>query len=243
MPLRKAAISRTATRAAGHSARQARQSASTVPRIETLTERAYRAIEEEIVTLRLKPGDILSEQMLSATCKIGRTPIREALQRLAREGLVMILPRKGILVSDINPRQQLLLLEVRRELERLLCRAGAARATHAQRLSLIEIARGMDRAAKSNDDISFMRLDRELNRLMLEAAHNDYAARSMKLLQGLSRRFWYMHYRDAADLPLCARLHANQARAIAKGDGDAAARGSDKLMDYVESFTRATVSM
>jgi DNA-binding GntR family transcriptional regulator len=209
----------------------------------TLTERAYRALEEEIVTLRLKPSQVLSEQMLSATFKIGRTPIREALQRLAREGLVAILPRKGILVSDINPRNQLLVLEVRRELERLLSRAGAERATNEQREQLQDIARGMDRASKANDDIAFMRLDRELNRLMIEAAHNDYAARSMKLLQGLSRRFWYMHYREAADLPLCARLHANQARAIAQGDGDAAARASDKLMNYVENFTRLTVSV
>jgi len=210
---------------------------------ETLTERAYRALEEEIVTLRLKPSQVLSEQMLSATFKIGRTPIREALQRLAREGLVAILPRKGILVSDINPRNQLLVLEVRRELERLLSRAGAERATKEQREQLQDIARGMDRASKANDDIAFMRLDRELNRLMIDAGHNDYAARSMKLLQGLSRRFWYMHYREAADLPLCARLHANQARAIAQGDGDAAARASDKLMDYVENFTRRTVSV
>lgn len=208
---------------------------------ETLTEQAYRLIEERIVTLRLKPGDVISEQILSATFKIGRTPIREALQRLAREGLVTVLPRKGILVSDINPRNQLLVLEVRREIERLLSRAGAERANQQQRDRLTEIAQGMDRAAKSNDDIAFMRLDRELNRLMIEAAHNDYAARSMKLLQGLSRRFWYMHYRDAADLPLCARLHANQARAIAQGNGEAAARATDKLMDYVENFTRATV--
>ena len=210
---------------------------------ETLTERAYRALEEQIVTLRLKPSQVLSEQMLSATFNIGRTPIREALQRLAREGLVAILPRKGILVSDINPRSQLLVLEVRRELERLLSRAGAERATKDQRGQLQDIAQGMDRASKANDDIAFMRLDRELNRLMIEAAHNDYAARSMKLLQGLSRRFWYMHYREAADLPLCARLHANQARAIAQGSADAAARASDKLMDYVENFTRRTVSV
>jgi DNA-binding GntR family transcriptional regulator len=210
---------------------------------ETLTEHAYRLIEEQIVTLRLKPGDVLSEQMLSAMFKIGRTPIREALQRLAREGLITILPRKGILVSDINPRNQLLVLEVRREIERLLGRAGAERADKDQREQFLEIAQGMDRAAKANDDISFMRLDRELNRLMIEAAHNDYAARSMKLLQGLSRRFWYMHYREAADLPLCARLHANQARAIAQGNGEAAARATDKLMDYVENFTRGTVSV
>lgn len=212
-------------------------------RRETLTERAYRLIEEQIVTLQLKPGDILSEQMLSAVFKIGRTPIREALQQLAREGLITILPRKGILVSDINPRSQLLVLEVRREIERLLSRAGAERATKEQREQLRNIAQGMDRAAKANDDFSFMRLDRELNQLMIDASHNVYAARSMKQLQGLSRRFWYMHYRQAADLPLCARLHANQAHAIAQGNGEAAARASDKLMDYVENFTRATVSV
>jgi DNA-binding GntR family transcriptional regulator len=217
--------------------------AGATPRGDTLTEQAYRRIEEQIVTLRLRPGDVLSEQMLSATFAIGRTPIREALQRLAREGLITILPRKGILVSDINPRKQLLVLEVRREIERLLSRAGAERATKEQRAQLQKIAQGMDRAAKTNDDLEFMRLDRELNRLMIEAAHNDFAARSMKLLQGLSRRFWYMHYREAADLPLCARLHANQARAISQGNIEQAARASDKLMDYVETFTRATVTM
>lgn len=224
-------------RASANAARAAVASA------ETLTDQAYRLIEEQIVTLRLKPGDVLSEQMLSASFGIGRTPIREALQRLAQEGLVIILPRRGILVSDLNPRLQLLVLEVRRELERLLSRAGADRASDEQREQLKDIARGMDRAAKAKDDIAFMRLDRELNRLVVEAAHNTYAARSMKLLQGLSRRFWYMHYRQAADLPLCARLHANQARAIAQGNADAAARASDKLIDYVESFTRGTVSV
>lgn len=210
---------------------------------ETLTDQAYRTLEELIVTLRLRPGDILSEQSLADLVKIGRTPIREALQRLALEGLVVILPRRGILVSDLNPRSQLLVLEVRRELERLLCRASAGRADAAQRERFDEIAVGMEKAARTGDDLMFMRLDRELNTQMIEAAHNDYAARAMKLLQGLSRRFWYMHYREAADLPLCARLHAAQARAIARGDADGAARACDALMDYVESFTRSTVSI
>jgi DNA-binding GntR family transcriptional regulator len=242
---RTTALRKTAGRrgAAPTTRSSAERSLAPVQRAESMTEQAYRVIEEQIVTLRLKPGEVLSEQMLSATCGIGRTPIREALQRLAREGLITVLPRKGILVSDLNPRTQLLVLEVRRELERLLSRAGAERATAAQRGQLLEIARGMDQAAKTNDDIAFMRLDREFNQLMTEAAHNDYAAGAMKLLQGLSRRFWYMHYREAADLPLCARLHANQARAIAKGDAEGAARGSDKLMDYVETFTRATVAV
>lgn len=213
-----------------------------VERPETLTDRAYRLLEEQIVTLCLKPGDVLSEQLLAGSFKLGRTPVREALQRLALEGLVIILPRKGILVSDINPRNQFLVLEVRREIERLLSRTGAERANSEQRERLLKIAQGMDKAAKTDDDIAFMRLDREMNDLMVEAAHNEYAARTMRLLQGQSRRFWYMHYREAADLPLCARLHANQARPIAQGDAEAAARASDKLMDYVEVFTRATLS-
>lgn len=217
------------------------QAAKLMHGVQTLTEEAYRQIEELIVTLRLKPGEVLSEQALSASLKIGRTPIREALQRLAREGLIIVLPRKGILVSDINPRNQLLVLEVRRELERLLSRSGAERATKEEKERLAETARAMDSAGKNNDDIAFMRLDRDLNQLMLEAAHNDYATRAMKLLQGLSRRFWYMHYREAADLPLCAKLHAEQARAIAKGNAARAAKASDNLMDYVESFTRTTV--
>lgn len=208
---------------------------------ETLTEQAYLRLEEMIVTLALAPGSVLSEQLLSAELGIGRTPIREALQRLAREGLVLVLPRRAIIVTETDPRRQLLVLEVRRELERLLARAGAERASEAERARFRQIADGMEAAASTNDDIAFMRLDRELNALLAEAAHNDYAARSMRALNGHSRRFWYLHYKEAADLPKCARLHAEEARAIAKGNAQRAMAASDKLMDYVENFTRATV--
>jgi DNA-binding GntR family transcriptional regulator len=210
---------------------------------ETLTEQAYYRLEEMIVTLKLPPGAILSEQALSAELGIGRTPIREALQRLAREGLVLVLPRKAIIVTETDPRRQLLVLEVRRELERLLTRASAERATDAERRRFLEIADGMEAAAKANDDIAFMRLDRELNALLAEAAHNEYASRSMRSLNGHSRRFWYLHYKEAADLPRCARLHAEEARAVAKGNPARAMAASDRLMDYVESFTRTTVSV
>lgn len=207
----------------------------------TLTDQAYERLEESIVTLRLQPGAVLSESALAADLGFGRTPIREALQRLAREGLVVILPRKGILVSEINPRSQLLLLEVRRELERLIARTGALRRTEEERLQFLQIADGMERASRDNDDIAFLRHDQALNRLEVEASHNEYARRAMSQTHGLSRRFWYMHYKAAADLPLCARLHADLARSIAEGDPDEAGRASDRLIDYVEEFTRATL--
>ncbi len=204
-----------------------------------LADQAYAALEERIVTLRLKPGDFLSEYALAAQLGLGRTPIREALQRLVREGLVSVLPRRGILVSTTEPAQQLLVLEVRRELERLLSRRAAERASNAQRQAFRIIGEGMTAASGQNDDLAFMRLDRALNILVSEAAHNEYAASAMRLINGHSRRFWYQHYKQAADLPLCARLHAEQARAIAAGDSVAAALASDRLIDYTETFTRA----
>jgi DNA-binding GntR family transcriptional regulator len=210
---------------------------------ETLTDQAYNRLEEMIVTLALAPGAVLSEQSLSADLSIGRTPIREALQRLAIEGLVVVLPRKAIIVTDTDPRKQLLVLEVRRELERLLARCGAERASPEERARFQAMADGMDAAAQSNDDIAFMRLDREMNALLAEASHNEYATRSMRYLNGHSRRFWYLHYKEAADLPKCARLHADEARAIAKGNAARAMAASDKLIDYVESFTQATVAV
>ena len=210
---------------------------------ESLTDRAYRELEEMIVTLHLEPNTVLSETALSQDLGIGRTPIREALQRLAREGLVMILPRKGILVSEINPRKQLLLLAVRREIERLLARASATRLTDNERQQFIEIADGMEQAARDNDDISFMRFDKALNSLVTVAARNEYAERAIGLMHGLSRRFWYVHYKEAADMPLCARLHAELARRISDGDPEGAALACDELIDYVERFTRATVEV
>ena len=208
---------------------------------ETLTDRAYRLVEELIVTLALPPETILSEQSLAARLRIGRTPIREALQRLARDGLVVILPRRGILVSQINLKTQMRLLEVRRELERLMAKGAAERATPEESASFATIAREMRRASDESDDMTFMRLDRQFNELVSQAARNEFASRAMGLMHGLSRRFWYQHYRESGDLPLSARLHAEVAEAIAKRSPEAAAKASDRLLDYIESFTRKTI--
>lgn len=207
----------------------------------SLTDRAYRKLEEMIVTLQLAPGSVVSETALSSRLGIGRTPIREALQRLARERLIMVLPRRGIMVAEVNIRTQLRLIETRREVERLLARLAARRATEATRQRFRELAAGMEKAAKANDDVTFMRLDREFNTLELEAAQNEFAAGAMILMHGLSRRFWYIHYKEVADMPLTARQHADIARGIADADPKAAGEAVDRLMDYIEKFTRATV--
>jgi DNA-binding GntR family transcriptional regulator len=209
---------------------------------ETLTDKAYTYLEELIVTLKLPPGSAVSEAMLSRRLGIGRTPIREALQRLARERLVTILPRRGVIVSDINVKSQLRLLEVRREVERLVARSAARRATPAERAQLARLADQFEQSARKNDDTTFMRVDRAFNELCVAAAHNEFAAGAMGLMQSLSRRFWYLHYQQAADMPETAKLHADIARAIARADEAGAALATDRLLDKIELFTRATVS-
>jgi len=209
---------------------------------QSMTDLAYVHLEELIVTLKLAPGAAVSEGELSARTGIGRTPIREALQRLAREKLVSILPRRGIVVCPINVKEQLKLLEVRRELERLIARSAARRATDEERKRFRELARDFEKSAKSDDDVAFMRTDREFNTLCSAAAHNEFAAGAMSLMHSLSRRFWYIHYKQAADMPLTAKLHADIARAIADADEERAVKASDKLLDAIEKFTRDTVS-
>ena len=102
--------------------------------------------------------------------------------------------------------------------------------------------KNFDKSAQANDDVAFMRTDREFNTLCSAASHNDFAASAMSLMHSLSRRFWYIHYKQAADMPLTAKLHADIARAIADGDEERAAKASDKLLDAIEKFTHDTVS-
>jgi DNA-binding GntR family transcriptional regulator len=207
----------------------------------TMTDKAYALIEELIVTLELAPGAVLSEVVLANRLSTGRTPVREALQRLSRDGLVNILPRRGVLVSEMDLSAQLRLLEVRRELERLMARGAAKRATPDERKEFAEIAQGMRLAAEKEDGLAFMRLDQQFNMSIAAASRNEFATRAMGLMHGLSRRFWYQHYKQAADLPLAARLHAEVAEAVAAQNVNAAGAASDALMAYIESFARSTL--
>lgn len=207
----------------------------------TLKDLAYEKLEEAIVTLKLPPGAVVSELAMSDMTGIGRTPIREAIQRLAQENLIVVLPQRGLLIAEMDVRKQLKLLETRREVERLICRSAARRATPEERARFAELATRFMQEADTNDDESFVRTDREFNELCLAAARNEFAEGAMRLMHGLSRRFWYVHYKQAADLPETARLHAAVARAIADGNPDEAGQALDGLLDSIEAFTRATV--
>lgn len=205
---------------------------------EPKTDTAYRLLEEKIVTMELAPGVLLSESELAIQLGLGRTPVREALQRLAGEHLVEIMPRRGIRVTDIDIKKQLRLLDVRRLLEQYNVTMAARRADAATRQRFSGIAREMVQAAGADDYLAFLRLDSEFNELLQAAADNEFSDSMLRQLHGLSRRFWHNYYRHEDDLPLVAANHAAIAHAIAGGDEAAAIDASSDHMNYIQSFTR-----
>lgn len=208
---------------------------------DSLTQQAYERIEEMIVTLVLAPGETVSEAGLAESLGMSRTPVREALQKLAREGLVRVMPRRGLLITEFDVGRQLRMLDVRRQIDRLLATRAAARRTGQQAERFREVANAFGEAAKREDDTLFTRADRAFNGLIVAAAANEFAAEAASLTQGLSRRFWYAHHERFSEIGQAADLHRAIALAIADGDEAAAGAASDALLDHVEAFTRATL--
>lgn len=208
----------------------------------TLTEQAYSVLEEMIVHGKLAPGAVVTEAMLAERLGIGRTPIREALQRLAREHLVSIQPRRSVTIAPIDVRSQLRMLELRRSVESLVVGSAARRASDDERKRFATLADEFERSARARDEVRFMRVDREFNELCIQAARNEFAAASMRLIAPLARRYWIQYSPKAGDVLLVARQHAALSRAISQKREDEAQKALDVLLDEIEKFTRATAT-
>ena len=217
--------------------RRARAKAPAKTEPSSLTERAYAQLEQMIATLELRPGAFVSEAELCDRLGIGRTPVREAMQRLAREHLLQIMPRRGCVVADCRFGDELNVIEVRRPLELMVARGAAARATPEQRRQFAEMADSMVAALEGNDFDAFARLDAEFNQLCLAACSNAIAASMMRLISTQNRRFWFMHH--GRTLPRAGvESHVEIARAIASGDADQAAKATERLLVYIEELAR-----
>lgn len=210
----------------------------------THSDQAYQRLREAIINLELKPGSMYSEVELAEFVGLGRTPAREAIQRLAREELVTSRKNRGILVTPIDPIKQLQLLDVRRALEHLLARRSCENATSEERREMLASAGRIEAAAQSGDVSEFLAANRDIQDLKAQSAHNETLRGTMDLFFGLSRRFWVANFeRMPESLPRAARLHAQILRAIATSDAKAAIQYSDELIDFLEAFTRMTVGL
>ncbi|GAA4434231.1 GntR family transcriptional regulator [Georgenia halophila] len=203
---------------------------------------AYYLIRDLVVTLALAPGAPVREPDLMARLGLGRTPVREALRRLADDGLITIWPRRGMVVSNVDVRDLASISEVRLELEPAAARlaahrvggSGGYRAAEpaARRIErLEELIVEVDRV--SEDPRQLIRLDQRVHRFVHEAAGNRYLARTLEEYLVLSLRLWFLGLDRVGHLDDAVREHRDLLLAVGAGD---AARAAATAREHVREF-------
>ncbi len=187
-----------------------------------LSHQAYEKIKILIVTLKLAPGSVIDEAQLQEELQLGRTPIREALKRLALESLVSIVPRRGIFVTNIGFNDLQRLLEVRLELETLATRLAAQRGTpeHWQRMQQLVVE---PIALNDENDNDLIQLDEEFHEIIYEAADNHFLREAITVLLTLNERLWYYFLPDIGGFERTNQDHRMIWESLKSGDGEQAA--------------------
>jgi DNA-binding GntR family transcriptional regulator len=185
------------------------------------TRHAYDRIREAIITLQLAPGTLVNEQELAENLRMGCAPVREGLKLLAHDELVVITPRHGLYVADINLSDLEQISEVRLTLEPL-CAGFAARRATMDDLTVLETLRGEQAAISSGDNRRLLDVDHKFHQAIVRAAKNKYLARIMEHLFGLSQRLWYVALPQIDILPTAVSEHLTIVEAIKGQDADQA---------------------
>jgi DNA-binding GntR family transcriptional regulator len=203
---------------------------------------AYRGIRERIVSLELAPATLIDEQSLARELGLGLTPVRQALRRLAWENLVVILPRRGTLVADVNLADTNALFEVRVELEGLAAELASTRATPRQLVALDDLVVRTRAAlgAEAPDHHRLIELDREMHELLAQAAHNAVLAQSLDTLYIHVLRLWNVVIERIGELPSAIEEHLAIAQAVRGGDGALAkSLMRTHVSHFQQSYSRA----
>ena len=186
------------------------------------SQQAYELIRQRIVTLALPPGDVLDEGKLKDDLNIGRTPIREALQRLSRENLVTIVPRRGMFVAEIGLADLQRIVEVRLELEAKAARLAAQRGQPHHWQAMQD---ALDKV--SADETSYDRLieaDEKFHRLIYQAADNPFLEDTLLMYFTLSLRLWHFTLSRVGEMRSVVNEHRYILAVLRERDGDEAAR-------------------
>jgi DNA-binding GntR family transcriptional regulator len=200
-----------------------------------ISERAYAELRERIVTLRLAPGTVLREDELMSELHIGRTPLREAVKRLALENLVAVQPRSGTYVTSVDAADIVHISEVRAELEGQAAELAARRLDGGLRERFQALLDLIATAERRADQDALMGLDESIHRLVWEASGNPYLAETLERYFVLSLRVWYVVLDRVPSLGAAVLDHARLIEAILDGDGDAA---RELMHEHVIAFER-----
>jgi len=165
-----------------------------------LSEQAYHLVKEKIVTLELPPVSVIDERALMEELELGRTPIREALHRLAAEGLVRIVPRRGMFVADISITDLQKIFEARIFLEGFCARLAAQRITRDQIAQMEAVLQELEQV-QDGDVKALMAVDRRFHELLYQAADNEFLAEALNRLYALGARLWHLAADHLAEHP------------------------------------------
>ena len=197
----------------------------------TLSERAYYAIRDLIVRIELAPGDVIREDVLQDRLGIGRTPIREALQRLARDQFVTVIPRRGMLVSGVDVTELSMLYETRTILEPYATRLACARGKAEHWESMATALEGARKPGITND--ALMAIDRTCHEIVWSAAGNRFLTDTLDMLYAQSDRLWHLYLAVLLDGVVHVgdvEEHGEIYKALADGDADRAAKLAEAHM-------------
>ena len=158
-----------------------------------IADRAYEELRDRIVTLKLPPGMVLREDELMAELAIGRTPLRDAIKRLALEGLVAVQSRRGTTITPVDSSDIMHITEVRADLEGLAAELAALRMTEDARTTCHERLEWLRALDRRTDPEALMRMDTEIHRFTWHEAQNPYLVRDHSSATGRCRlRIWYL---------------------------------------------------
>ena len=157
----------------------------------SFAERAYQLLIRKITRLELAPGTVLVEKDLMAELEIGRTPIREALQRIAKEGLIQHLPNRGMLVSDLGASDVQSIYEFRSLIQGAAVRLAAIRASDEDKRNLKALDNMLKQATNEFDIDSFVALDLRFYEAIGLASKNIYLQETLPRIFNLHLRLWF----------------------------------------------------
>jgi DNA-binding GntR family transcriptional regulator len=203
------------------------------PDRQSLAEQAYVALRDRIVSLVLPPGAPLNEDALMVELGVGRTPIREAIKRLALEDLVTIYPRRGTFVSEIEITDLAQISEVRLLLEGHAAHRAAQNATAADRETAGALIDELDTPRPTQAEL--MDLDARVHRFVYRCSDNPYLAATLDRYLNLSLRIWYRAIDRLPHLDSSVYEHRDLLAAIRDGDAE---RAAELATLHVETFER-----
>lgn len=202
-----------------------------------LYEQAHEAIEERLVTCQLAPGRHLALLELQEMVQLGRTPVHQAVTRLAEDTLLRVHPRRGLQVAPIDLARERVLLRLRRDLERFVIRLAAEKSSSSHRNQMLHLKRHLRENQAGMAIDAFNQIDRRLDRLFLAAAGEPFVENTLRPLHTVFRRIgWLYHTKVSPDdgLAKTIEVHLALLDAVANCHVEQAIQASDELIDFVD---------